>query len=46
MIIDPFFIAWRKQFVALTAGSATPAIYPIRWFVDVGSLMSYRLATN
>jgi putative ABC transport system substrate-binding protein len=34
MIIDAFFIAWRKRFVALTASSATPAI------VDVGGLMS------
>jgi putative tryptophan/tyrosine transport system substrate-binding protein len=41
MIVDPFFIAWRKQFVALAAGSATPAIYPLRWFADVGGLMSY-----
>jgi hypothetical protein len=37
MIIDPFFIAWRKQLVALAANSATPAIlsYPLvrrcRW---------------
>ena len=41
MIADPFFVAWRKQFVALAASSATPAIYPIRWFADVGGLMSY-----
>jgi putative tryptophan/tyrosine transport system substrate-binding protein len=41
MIADPFFIGWRKQFVALAAGSATPAIYPLRWFADVGGLMSY-----
>jgi putative ABC transport system substrate-binding protein len=26
MTIDPFFIAWRKQFVALAASSTTPAI--------------------
>ena len=41
MIADPFFIAWRKQFVALAARWATPAIYPVRWFADVGGLMSY-----
>src|SRR5215472_12848857 len=41
MIVDPFFIAWRKQFTALAARWATPAIYPIRWFADVGGLMSY-----
>ena len=41
MIADPFLIARRKQFVALAAGSATPAIYPLRWFADVGGLMSY-----
>jgi putative ABC transport system substrate-binding protein len=41
MIVDPFFIAWRKQFTALAARYATPAIYPARWFVDVGGLMSY-----
>jgi hypothetical protein len=38
--VDPFFIAWRKQFVALAARSATLAIYPIRWFAEVGGLMS------
>jgi putative ABC transport system substrate-binding protein len=41
MIADPFFIARREQCVALAAGSATPAIYPLRWFADVGGLMSY-----
>jgi putative ABC transport system substrate-binding protein len=46
MIADPFFIASRKQFVALAASWATPAIYPLRWFVDVGGLMSYGADTN
>ena len=41
MIADPFFIAWREQFVALAARWATPAIYPVRYFADVGGLMSY-----
>jgi putative ABC transport system substrate-binding protein len=46
MIVDPFFIAWRKQFTALAARWATPAIYPIRWFADVGGLMSYGAAAH
>jgi putative ABC transport system substrate-binding protein len=46
MIADPFFVAWRKQFVALAASSTTPAIYPIRWFADVGGLMSYGADTD
>jgi putative ABC transport system substrate-binding protein len=46
MIADPFFIAWRRQFVALAARWATPAIYPIRWFADVGGLMSYGADTD
>jgi putative ABC transport system substrate-binding protein len=46
MIVDPSFIAWRKQFTALAARWATPAIYPIRWFAEVGGLMSYGAAAN
>jgi putative tryptophan/tyrosine transport system substrate-binding protein len=46
MIADPFFIAWRKQFVALAARWATPAIYPVRYFADVGGLMSYGADTD
>jgi ABC-type uncharacterized transport system substrate-binding protein len=46
MIADPFFIAWRRQFVALAARWGTPAIYPIRWFADVGGLMSYGANTD
>jgi putative tryptophan/tyrosine transport system substrate-binding protein len=38
---DPFFIARREQIVALTDRYAIPAIYPFRWFPDVGGLMSY-----
>jgi putative tryptophan/tyrosine transport system substrate-binding protein len=41
VIADPFFIARREQFVALAAGHATPAIYPIRWYPECGGLMSY-----
>jgi putative ABC transport system substrate-binding protein len=41
MIADPFFIAQREQIIALTAGHGIPAIYPLRWFADVGGLMSY-----
>src|SRR5215470_10488293 len=46
VIADPFLIASRKQFVALAARRATPAIYPIRWFADVGGLMSYGADTD
>ena len=41
VIADPFFIARREQVVALAAGHATPAIYPIRWFPECGGLTSY-----
>jgi putative ABC transport system substrate-binding protein len=46
MIADPFFIAWRKQFVAFAVRWATPAIYPIRYFATVGGLMSYGADTD
>jgi putative ABC transport system substrate-binding protein len=46
VIADPFFIAWRKQFTALAARWATPAIYPIRWFADIGGLTTYGADTN
>jgi putative tryptophan/tyrosine transport system substrate-binding protein len=38
---DAFFIARRERLVALVARRATPAIYPIRYFPEVGSLISY-----
>jgi len=41
VIADPFFIARREQIVALAAGHAMPAIYPVRWFPECGGLMSY-----
>jgi putative tryptophan/tyrosine transport system substrate-binding protein len=44
VIADPFFVARREQFVALAAGHAMPAIYPARWFPEVGGLMSYGLS--
>ena len=44
VIADPFFVARREQVVALAAGHAMPAIYPIRWFPQSGGLMSYGAA--
>jgi putative ABC transport system substrate-binding protein len=41
VIADPFFIARREQVVALAAGHAMPAIYPIAYFAECGGLMSY-----
>jgi putative ABC transport system substrate-binding protein len=38
---DPFFIDQRERLVGLAARHATPAIYPLRAFADVGGLMSY-----
>jgi putative ABC transport system substrate-binding protein len=46
VIADPFFIARREQVTALAARWATPAIYPVRFFADVGGLMSYGADTN
>jgi putative ABC transport system substrate-binding protein len=41
VIADPVFIAQREQLVALAAGHAMPAIYPIAYFAECGGLMSY-----
>jgi putative tryptophan/tyrosine transport system substrate-binding protein len=46
VIADPFFIARREQVVALAAGHAIPAIYPLRMFSECGGLMSYGAAVG
>jgi len=46
VIADPFFIARREQVVALAAGHAMPAIYPVRFFPECGGLMSYGAAVG
>ena len=39
--IDPFFTRARDQIISLAARHGSPAIYPVRQFVDAGGLMSY-----
>jgi putative ABC transport system substrate-binding protein len=39
--IDPFFLARRDRIIALAAGHAIPAVYPVRDFAYAGGLMSY-----
>jgi putative tryptophan/tyrosine transport system substrate-binding protein len=46
VIADPFFIARREQVVALAAGHAIPAIFPLRTFSECGGLMSYGAAVG
>jgi putative ABC transport system substrate-binding protein len=43
MMPDAFFYARRERLVALAARHATLAIYPMRWFTEIGGLMSYGL---
>ena len=46
MMPDAFFYARRERLVALAASRAMPAIYPVRWFPEVGGLMSYGPSTR
>jgi putative ABC transport system substrate-binding protein len=46
VIADPFFIARRERVVALAAGHAMPAIYPVAYFAESGGLMSYGAAVG
>jgi putative tryptophan/tyrosine transport system substrate-binding protein len=46
VIADPFFIARRERVVALAAGHAMPAIYPVAYFAECGGLMSYGAAVG
>jgi putative tryptophan/tyrosine transport system substrate-binding protein len=43
---DALFFARRRRLVALAASHAMPAIYPVRWFPEVGGLMCYGPSTN
>src|SRR5262249_15716782 len=38
---DPFFIDQRERLVALAAPHQMPAIYPDRFFAEIGGLVSY-----
>jgi putative ABC transport system substrate-binding protein len=41
----PFTLAHRKQIIALAARSRLPAVYPYRYYVTDGGLMSYGVDT-
>jgi putative ABC transport system substrate-binding protein len=41
VVADPLFVARREQIVALAARYAVPSIYQVRWFAEIGGLMSY-----
>jgi putative ABC transport system substrate-binding protein len=41
VVADPFYMSRREQVVALAGQYAVPAIYPLRFFSEVGGLMSY-----
>jgi putative ABC transport system substrate-binding protein len=38
---DPFTVAHRERIVAAAARHRVPVIYPLRYFMDAGGLMSY-----
>ena len=43
---DAFTNIHRDQIVALAARHRLPAVYPFRWFADIGGLMSYGIDTD
>ena len=38
---DPFTVAHRERIVTAAARHRVPVIYPLRYFIDAGGLMSY-----
>jgi len=43
---DAFTNIHRDRIVALAARYRLPAVYPFRWFVDIGGLLSYGIDTD
>jgi putative ABC transport system substrate-binding protein len=43
---DTFTGMHRDQIVSLAARHRLPAVYPFRWFADIGGLLSYGIDTD
>src|SRR5712692_6962368 len=43
---DPFTGIHRDQIVSLAARYRLPAVYPFRWFADIGGLLSYGIDSD